>query len=319
MKKAIKRLLKRIFILILVVFAIYLVITNIALIRDLAEKEKINVIIDADAANGNDDLFSILRIITAPDVELLGLLSAQWRLADLDNDSSVRSNQSLHSFILEQFNLARVPYPAGAPLPLVHSKGKTSNDAAALIIKKAFEVPYGQKLNMICMGSATNLATAILDQPDLSEKVICYIQGPRYDPSRRTWNKNDPVTQLDLEAMDILLNEIDLELYLLPANVASEMHMLKSAEIGELSEKDSLLYFIKTRWLAAGAEGDSLSLSSLALVEAFMNPDMSTLKQLIGPPENTQRKIYVYTRIDVPRMKKDFWKTIKKHYERIYR
>jgi hypothetical protein len=57
-------------------------------------------------------------------------------------------------------------------------------------------------------------------------------------------------------------------------------------------------------------EIDTLELNSLALVQAFLNADMSTQKQLIAPPENHQRKIYVYTRIDADRMTKDFIKSL---------
>jgi len=52
-----------------------------------------------------------------------------------------------------------------------------------------------------------------------------------------------------------------------------------------------------------------MMMGSLALVQAFLNPDLCTQKQLITPPENTQRKIYVYTRIDAERMQKDYFKT----------
>lgn len=308
MKKVIKRIAGRIFILILIVFAIYLLIGNIDLIRDLATREKTLVIIDADAANGSDDLFSILRIMKTEEVELRGLLSAQWRLVDLDNDSSILSNQSIHLFILEQFHKTHIHHAGGAAMPLLYARGKeySRNDAAAVINKIVRELPYGEKLNMICLGSATNLASAILEWPEISDKIICYIQGPSYDPSRRAWNKNDAVTRLDHEAMDILLNDEDLEIHLLPANVADDFVLEKPGIMEEFVNTDTLSEFIKERCLSMKPADDSIPCGSLALTEAFLNPDMATSKQLITPPENSQRKIYVYTRINALRMKKDF-------------
>jgi hypothetical protein len=51
-------------------------------------------------------------------------------------------------------------------------------------------------------------------------------------------------------------------------------------------------------------------MGSLALIQALLHPEMSSQKQVITPPENFQRKIHVYTRIDAERMKKDLWKAI---------
>jgi len=110
--------------------------------------------------------------------------------------------------------------------------------------------------------------------------------------------------------MDVLLNEDNLEIHLLPANVASDLILDKNILLEELTGTDTLVRFIKDRSISGQTETDSLELSSLALVQAFLNADMSTQKQLIAPPENHQRKIYVYTRIDAHRMTKDFIKAL---------
>lgn len=312
MKKAFKRILKRIFLLIMIIFAVYLLISNIDLIRDLASDEKIKVLIDSDAAQGVDDIFSILRIMEARDVEVVGLHSAQWRLADLDNDSTVRTNDLLHEFILAAYKKARIPRAEGNALPLQYSFADgeyTDNPASSAIIRAVHELAYQQKLNVLCLGSATNLATAVLQKPEIKERIVCYILGPIYEPGRRTWDKSDPVTRLDLEAMNILLNEENLEVHLLPANTASELVLMKS-EIREVFEDpDTIQQRIMRLAESVYPLGDSLPCPSLALVQAYRNPDMATQKQLIAPPENRQRKIYVYTRIDADRMKKDILKS----------
>ena len=310
--RAVRRIAKRIIIFILVLLVIYLLISNIELIRDLAVREKIGVVIDADAANGGDDLLAIWRIMIAEEIEVRGLFSSQWRLADLDNDSTVKSNQLLHSYILSHFRKSRIPRSPGSELPLAYSGEKSGkeNEASASLIKLAEGLPYGQKLDVLCLGSATNLAAAILARPDISDRIVCHIQGPQYNPSRRAWNKNNPVSRLDLDAMNILLNSEKLEVYLLPANVASEMIVEKTSIRDAMDRKDSLMQFISRICLETGPDNDTLFCGSLALAEAFLNPDMVTLKQLITPPENSQRKIYVCTKIDAERMQKDLLKWI---------
>ena len=113
--------------------------------------------------------------------------------------------------------------------------------------------------------------------------------------------------------MDVLLNEDKLEVHLLPVNIAAEMILEKAVVLEDMNEKDSLQQFIKISSLETTNDTDSINCNSLALVESFLNPDMAPQKQLITPPENTQRKIYVYTRIDAERMKRDFWKSLKEH------
>ncbi len=311
MRKAIKRIASRIFIFILVILAIYLVISNIERIRDLAGEEKVQVLIDADAANGVDDLLSIPGLMESENLEVRGLCSAQWRLADLDNDSTIRMNREIHRFLLEHYHRTHIPHPDGPGVPLAYLQDANGKEyAVSMAIRKAVqELPYGEKLQLICMGSATNLAKAILDYPEISERIVCHIQGPYYDPSRRAWNKNDRITRLDLDAMDVLLNEKRLEIQLLPSNVAEELVLDRSETLERVDTLDTLSRFIRERLCAYPSESDSIPMGSLALVQAFLNPDMGTRKQLITPPENNPRKIYVYIRIDPVRMTRDLYKT----------
>jgi inosine-uridine nucleoside N-ribohydrolase len=314
MKKAIKRILKRIFVFIIAGLILYLIISNIDLIRELASSEKTRVLIDADAANGLDDVFSVLRMLEDEEVELQGLHSAQWRLTDLDNDSTVWLNQGVNRLILEHYRKSRIPHFAGSGVPLIYSGGSnvSENLASTAILRAVQDLPYGEKLNLLCLGSATNLASALLENPGISDKIICYIQGPFYDPTRRAWNKNDPVTRLDLEAMDLLLNNDLLQINLIPANVAFELNLLKSAVLEDFSGNDKLSLYIRKYIRKNFPDTDSIPVPGLALVEAFLNPDLATQKQLVTPPENTQRKIYAYTRVDTDRMLKDFRKSLEK-------
>lgn len=313
MKKALKRIAKRIFIIILSVFAIYMVISNIDLIRELATNEKVKVLIDSDPAKAMDDLFAIIRIMETEEMEVKGLLSSQWRLADIDNDSTVRLNTEENKFLLNHYHQNRVPFPEGNPLPLKYSseKGKTGSEASKRIIRAVHELPYQEKLNVLCLGAATNLATAIQEKPEIIDKIVCYIQGPVYEPGRRVWDKSDPVTRLDLEAMNILLNQEGLEIHLLPSNIADEMFLLKSELAKIWNDPDSLQKRMIRKTEELIKENDTIPCPSLALVQAYLNPDMSTQKQLIAPPENKQRKIYVYSRIDAERMRKDVIRTFR--------
>jgi inosine-uridine nucleoside N-ribohydrolase len=221
MKTALKRILKRIFIFIVIAFLVYLVVSNISFFRDLTRRDKLSLIIDTDSAHGQDDIMAIVRVLLEEEVVLEGLLSGQWRLADLENDSTVGMNQAVNQNILKHFNLTNIQNLPGAAMPVMSIKNndRTSNAASAYIIKRASETPAGEKLTLVCLGPVTNLASALIRVPDIASKITCYIMGPWYEPSRRIWNKNEWNTKNDLDAMDILFDTKDLDLYLMPATI----------------------------------------------------------------------------------------------------
>ena len=312
MKTALKRILKRIFIFIVIAFLVYLVVSNISFFRDLTRRDKLTLIIDTDAAHGQDDIMAIIRFILEEEVMLEGLLSAQWRLADLENDSTIEMNQAVNQYILKHFNQTNIPNLPGAASPVVNLKNRdrTSNRASAYIIKRVSETPSGEKLNLVCLGPVTNLATALLAVPDIAPKINCYIMGPWYEPSRRVWDKNEWNTKNDLDAMDILLNTKDLDLYIMPATIGQDLVIDRSQSLGRFPLRDSLFENIMVDWKALDLKNDSIPMGSLALIQAILHPEMSSQKQVVTPPENVQRKVHVYTRIDAARMKKDLWDAI---------
>jgi len=312
MKTALKRILKRIFIFIVIAFLVYLVVSNINFFRDLTRRDKLSLIIDTDSAHGQDDIMAIVRVLLEEDVVLEGLLSGQWRLADLENDNTVGMNQVVNQQILKHFNLTNIQNLPGAAVPVmsIKNRDRTSNAASAYIIKRASETPAGEKLNLVCLGPVTNLASALITVPDIASKITCYIMGPWYEPSRRVWNKNEWNTKNDLDAMDILLDTKNLDLYLMPATIGQDLVIDRSQSLGNFPLRDSLFDNIGENWKALDLNNDSIAMGSLALIQAILHPEMSSQKQVITPPENVQRKIHVYTRIDADRMKKDLWKTI---------
>jgi hypothetical protein len=312
MKTALKRILKRIFIFIVIAFLVYLVVSNISFFRDLTRRDKLSLLIDTDSAHGQDDVMALVRVFLEAEVATEALLSAQWRLADLDNDSTVEMNMEVNQRVLKHFNLTRISNLPGATLPVrnIKDRGRTSNRASAFIIKRASETPAGEKMNLVCLGPVTNLAAALITVPDIAHKINCYIMGPWYEPSNRVWNKNESNTRNDLDAMDILLDTKDLDLHIMPATISKDLVLDRSQSIGMFPLRDSLFDYITNRWKAMDLKNDSIPMGSLALIEAILNPEMSSQKQVVTPPENVQRKVHVYTRIDTERMKKDLRKAI---------
>ena len=45
----------------------------------------------------------------------------------------------------------------------------------------------------------------------------------------------------------------------------------------------------------------------VAAIQAMVHPEMASEEQVTTPPENKQRKVWMYHTIDVDRMRADFW------------
>jgi hypothetical protein len=102
----------------------------------------------------------------------------------------------------------------------------------------------------------------------------------------------------------------------MPATIAKDLVLDRSQSLGMFPIRDSLFDNMKDSWKALELKNDSIPMGSLALIEAILHPEMSSQKQVITPPENVQRKVHVYTRIDAERMKKDLRKTLEDYPKR---
>ena len=49
----------------------------------------------------------------------------------------------------------------------------------------------------------------------------------------------------------------------------------------------------------------------LALVEAYLKPTLAEIEKVTTPPENKQREIRAYVKIDEKALADDFWKVLK--------
>lgn len=312
MKRSIKRILKRIFLLILVAFTLYLVATNISFFRDLARRDTIRIIVDTDAGYGVDDLFALSRLLMNDNVQIIGLLSSQWHYADLENDSTLYLSHDDNYRMLRIFNRTHIPRRLGVNIPVIFDEKPypRDNQAARFIADRAMETVSGQKLDVLCLGPSTNLATAVLRKPESASRIRCHMLGPVYDPARRIWNKNEFNARNDLDALDILLNNKDLELHIMNANMAESMVFTGEAVRDELRGDHPLQEFLRNAFRGPRIPADTCSMPSLVLVEAILNPDLASEKQVLTPPENEQRKVSVYTRADIERMQKDFWRSL---------
>ncbi len=274
-----------------------------------AATKRPRLVLDADTANEIDDMYAIVRMAVQDKYEVLGLNSAQW-LHYLGQSDSVGASQKIND---ELVALLPVQWPTfmGAAQPVGKPWGgddPKDSPAAQFIIQSVRETPAPDRLTVVCIGATTNLATAIKLAPDIAPRIDAYCMGFRYDSEKSVWNKSEFNVRRDLNAADFLLNQSDLELHIMSATTSEIYKFDRDDTFERLSRMGALGKYLTLKWKARFADSTRWVMWDLALIEAMLHPEMAVQRQVMTPPENTQRKVWMYTSIDADAMREDFWK-----------
>ncbi|QEG22340.1 nucleoside hydrolase [Mariniblastus fucicola] len=274
-----------------------------------AQDAKPKLILDADTANEIDDQYAIIRIFRQDKFDVIGLNSAQW-FHYLGQQDSVQASQKLNERLVELMGVSGLPLNIGAERPMGKPWGgdeAKDSPAAQFIIKSARELANDEKLYVVCIGASTNLASAIKLAPEIAPKIKAYVMGFQYDFGTGTWNKSEFNVRRDLNAVDFLLNQKDLELHVMSATTSGIFKFEqgdsfeKQARMGPLGEQ------LTERWTRLFGSSKTWVMWDLALVEAMIDPSLASEVEVTTPPENTQRKVWMYKTIDVEKMRAGFW------------
>ena len=271
------------------------------------------LILDADCANEIDDMYAIVRILNQEKFEVLGLSSAQW-FHYLGDSDSVQASQRVNESLVKLLGRDELPVPQGAERPMGKPwGGEAPKDSAAaqFIIRQANLLPDGEYLHVVCIGASTNLASAIKLAPQIAPKIKAYVMGFRYDAGKKAWNKSEFNIRRDLNAADFLLNQSDLELHIMTATVSESFKFDRDDTFARHESMGALGEYLTSQWQRKFGDSKSWTMWDLALVEALLHPEYAHETQVMTPPENTPRKVWVYDSIDIQKMKDDYWLSVR--------
>lgn len=272
------------------------------------------VFLDCDTANEIDDLYAIVRALLVPGWDIRGLASAQWQ-HHLSSTDTVRESQQLNELILQLMGRPDIPAPMGSNMIMGYPWGgdaPRSSPAAQLLIRTARAMPDEQRLTVIATGAATNVASAIKLAPDIIPKMVVYQLGGQYHADRRVWNKDEFNVRRDLNAYNFLLDAEGLELHILPINVLFDFKLQLTEVESRLAGRGAIWDLLVTRWLSHDPGSPERIIWDLALVEAAAHPEWAREERRLTPPENHQREVWVYTKIDEAAMWADWWATVER-------
>ncbi len=294
--------------------------------------QKLDLIVDTDTGNEMDDLYALTRAVLDTNINMVGVVSAHfnnpqlvtddmWHIYKTKDINTVGIGQDLNEKLLESLGRIDIPHPVGASKMVGYAwgfyEGAQIPKAAGIdfIIETAKTYSEDRKLNISIFGPATNVAAAILTAPEIIPNIKVYMLGTRYDAITGVWNKNSFNARNDLNALDVLFNTEGLDLIMLPISMVDRFIFEKKKTLEHLENINTEnAKILAKRWSEInGGANENWIMWDLALVEAIVNPSFAVLDQRTTPPENTQRNIGVYTKIDEDAMHDDFWKAYKKH------
>jgi inosine-uridine nucleoside N-ribohydrolase len=280
----------------------------------MAQTSRPKLILDCDTANEIDDLYAIVRMLNQDKFDVVGLSSAQW-LHYLGRQDSVQASQKDNQDLVRILGRGDLPTPLGAERPMGKPWGgdeAKDSPAAQFIIKHARAVPAGERIHVVCTGASTNLASAIKLAPEIAGKIEAHLMGFRYDVEMGVWDKSEFNVRRDLNAADFLLNQQSLELHVMSATVSEAFKFDRDDTFARHETMGELGRYLTGQWKAKFNDSKTWIMWDLALVEAMLREELATEVQVMTPPENRQRKVWVYDSIDTDAMRADYWNVAEK-------
>jgi purine nucleosidase len=280
-------------------------------------ERKIPLVIDSDTANEVDDLYALVRAILEPSFDLRGITSAQWHTSPLATDSTVRESQNMNEDIVRLMNRKDIPLPLGANLPIESSTKPAISPASTFIVEQAKKQSPDNPLRLVILGSCTNVASAILQDPSIIPNIEVHYLGIWHDAATNHYNKKEFNSGNDTLAVEILFNTPDLDLTIMSATASQDLVFDKKTVDAHLKGRSAIGDYLVNRWenfdrfwTDKDPEKEKWIMWDVAIVESLINPDWSSKSEFLTPPENTPRLVKVHTKLDAKVMEIDFWKSL---------
>jgi purine nucleosidase len=208
------------------------------------------VIIDTDAKNEADDQFAIVHALLSPSLDVRGLVAAHFGTRR-SNASMEESRQEI-DLLLDLMQLpGQVTVANGAAKPIADEHTPQDSPGARLIIAESRLAGPGDPLYVAFLGPLTDMASAILLDPEIVHRpiVVIWIGGVGYGgvetvpppaPGPSDGAENQRKTQSGVEfnlgndiAAANVVYDSGIAVWQVPSNVYSEV----SVSYAELEEK----------------------------------------------------------------------------------
>jgi inosine-uridine nucleoside N-ribohydrolase len=228
------------------------------------------VIIDTDAKNEADDQFAIVHALLSPSLEVRGLIAAHFGTSR--SDRSMEESREEIDLLLDLMGLQQVTVANGASTGIPDERTPLDSAGAQLIIAESKLATATEPLFVAFLGPLTDMASAILLDPDIVERdiVVIWIGGVGYG-GVETYPGVEFNLRNDIAAANVVYDS-GITVWQVPSNVYSQV----SVSYTELEEKiggtskladyliDQMVEWNRTYWpepIESRSLGDSPAIS----------------------------------------------------------
>ena len=303
-----------------------------------SEGSRIRVLIDNDFSGDPDDLYQLVHHLLCPNVDIRAVIGSHLREGDaFDPSPHTASNaRAVAADVFARMGLDSTELlVAGAEQGLEDTRTPAASPAVETILSEALREDTDQPLYYLAGGGLTDLASALLREPTIAERMtLVWIGGAEHEGLAYAPPEAMPIEYnmlIDLPAAQVVFNESQIPIWQVPRDAYRQL-LVSDVELRRRVAATGALgryIYDETRFvldaLAAHQGGPpltySLGDSPLVLLTALQSPfeaDPSSSRYVRKPtplleadgsytPRADARPMRVYTELDVRLVLEDFF------------
>lgn len=330
-------MIKHVFFIAVLLFALYRPSFCQKLIGQNVITPRMRVIMDNDFSGDPDGLFALTHLLLSPSVDVRGIIGSHLRADDGFDNSKVQAQHAAVKAreVMQALNIqSNIPVIAGSNIAMPNDSTPVTSEAVTFIIKEALRTDTKQPLYILCGAGLTEIASAVLTEPRIAEKLtLIWIGGPEYTdlaPPPPNYTRLEYNLNIDIAAARVVFNKSVIPVWQVPRNayrqaiIPYSQLVLKVKPQGKIgsylsSTLENLMGRIQ-KYVNLGETyilGDSPLVLLTALQSSFeADPSSSEYVTRMAPIINEYgmyeynskaRNIRVYNRLDVQLMFNDFY------------
>lgn len=187
---------------------------------DVPEPKKVRMIVHTDCKNEADDQFALAHHLMTPKFIVCGIIGGHFDGNSQEFEKGTTASASVNEInkVLTLMNLnGAYPVYKGAEIPLKNEKEPRISEGAKFIVKEAMRED-SHPLFIACQGSITDLASAILIEPKICERMTAiWIGGGEYPVGGLEFN-----LMQDVAAANVVMKS-SMPVWQIPMNVYKQM------------------------------------------------------------------------------------------------
>ncbi|WP_343209192.1 nucleoside hydrolase [Anaerolentibacter hominis] len=268
---------------------------------NVPETKKIRLIIHTDCKNEADDQYALAHHLMTPKFMVKGIIAAHF---DKNVQEYGAGNTMDASFqeILKMLDLmglsGEYPVLKGAPVPMEHETDMIESEGADFIIEEAMREDE-HPLYIVCQGSVTDLACAILKKPEICGRMTAvWIGGGKWPEGCKEFNLKQDIPAANVVfKSDMPLWQVPIDVYKQVAVSLAELQykVKPCGKVGEYLFRQMVDYNNKFAWKLHWPQGETWGLGDQATVTVLLDELERMNYDMMPAPEIREDMTYNHT------------------------